>query len=145
MATINVGEISEGVEINPNGREAYVTLLQDNRVAVIDVLRDQIGPLGYITVGTNPWDVAVSAQGDKLYVTNFGDNTVSVVNLGSGDILDILGVGLGPRGIDIDYREGRAHVVNNRNDTVSVIDTVIDRVISTIVVEDAPEQVVAIG
>jgi len=63
-----LGAGPSGLAISPDGATLYVTLDNENALAIIDLRHGQV--LGRIPTGWFPSDVAVSADGRRLFVTN---------------------------------------------------------------------------
>jgi YVTN family beta-propeller protein len=125
---------------------------------------------GAVVVGDHPEDAVVAKDGSKVWVSNWGAKTVSVVNHPApgvytaagaeanragtlGDSRDYAGPAGAVAGTVIDVGDHpsdlllspdgtRLYVTNGNDDTVSVIDSATDRVVTTIDVapyEDAPK------
>ena len=65
------------------GAKAYVTLVNDDAVAVIRTDTNEVTQT--IPVGDRPRGIAISPDGQEAYVVNAGDNTVSVINTACKD------------------------------------------------------------
>ena len=57
---------------------AYITNSDDNSVSVIDTATNTV--TATVSVGNNPWGIAVNPNGKKVYVANRGSNNVSVID-----------------------------------------------------------------
>jgi YVTN family beta-propeller protein len=88
-------------------------------VSVISVATGTV--LGSITVGSNPYGVAVTPDGTKAYVTNYGSDTVSVIDVATGTVLGSITVGIAPAEVAVTPDGTKAYVTNNGSGTVSVI------------------------
>jgi YVTN family beta-propeller protein len=83
-----------------------------------------------VTVGNQPFGVAVDTDSDLAVVTNSADNTVSLVDLTTGDVEvpfnpESLVTGTTPQGVAVIPRfgqAGQAVVANNGSDNFTVID-----------------------
>ncbi len=76
--TIPLGDEPEGVAISPDGRFLYVTLEDDNQVAVIDTAVQRV--LKRFAVAGRPRSVAFSPDGSHAYVTCELDGAVTLVD-----------------------------------------------------------------
>ena len=150
--------------IDPYGRDdrrhqslAYVTNNVPNidgsnfpasAVSVIDTARNTV--VATIPVGQYPNGVAITPDGAHAYVANQGDGTVSVIDIARNKVVATIRVGAGPVGVDItsdgthpSEHDGRRHqplayVTNLVDNTVSVIDTARNKVVTTIQVGTEP-------
>lgn len=80
-----------------------------------------------VTVGNQPFGVAVDTDHDVAVVTNSADNTVSLVDLKTGVVeipvnLESVVTGTAPQGVAVISRMGQAVVANNETDDFTVID-----------------------
>lgn len=105
-ATLHVGKMVQGVEINPQGTEALAVDASGGKVAVIDLKSAEV--VQSIPVGPNPHNVRFSPSGRLAYVTVQGDNKLAVIDMVSRKkIKDIAVTGLqGPHNLDL-TQDGR--------------------------------------
>ena len=136
--TTTIGNGPQGVAVDPATNTVYVSSVNDNTVAVIDSrvcnAHHQSGcsrAWPTFKVGAFPQDLRVDVATDTIYVVNAGDNTVSVVNgatcnahhaSGCGQAAATVNVGAGPLALAIDQLTDTIYVVNQNDNTVSVID-----------------------
>lgn len=150
---ISVDEDPYSIAINPAGTYAYVTNREDVTVSVIDLSTDTVTTP--VTVGVEPYGVAINRAGTFAYVvnaggeSNVGADTVSVIDLATNTLKTGAGypisVGDRPWALAINPAGTLAYVVNNTDNTVSVIDLATDTVSgSPIAVGDNP-WAIAIG
>jgi uncharacterized repeat protein (TIGR01451 family) len=85
-------------------------------VAVIDTASNTV--TSNITVGHDPFAVAISPNGGFAYVTNRDDNTVSLINTTTDTVVDTLDVGDTPEGIFVGF--GQIYITNDISNSVSV-------------------------
>ena len=116
--TIDVKTGPTGVAVGPDG-SAYVTNFGSNTVSVIDTSTNAV--TATVTVGTNPYDVAITPNGDYAYVANFSSNTVSVIDTSTNAVTATVDVGTEPYGVAITPNGDYAYVSNYGSNTVSVI------------------------
>jgi len=117
---------------------AYVAITGADVVAAVDLasLRRFDAMTSAIAVGVQPVGLALSRTGEQLFVVNrcgaepscAGEGTVSIVDTGRGAVIETLAVGRRPQHIALSPHGRRAYVTNSGSATVSVIDTVFDRV-----------------
>jgi len=78
------GRGATSVAIASDGRFAYVTSLQQDALALVDLSTGKLDAA--VPVGRFPRDVALSPDGKRAFVMNAVDNTVSVVDLQSRSV-----------------------------------------------------------
>jgi YVTN family beta-propeller protein len=95
-----------------------------------------------ITVGKNPWGVAVNPRTDMVYVSNQGSNSVSVIDGRTDRVVATVGVGARPLGVGVAPAKDLIYVANGGDGksrgTVSVIDGHTNRVVGTVPVGYGP-------
>src|SRR5262249_22286523 len=127
---ITVGPHSKGVAVTPDGKTAFVTNgnfdgraqeIPGNTVSTIDVKTRQKNPTD-ITVGSDPFGVAITPDGKTAFVTNTYSGSVSTIDVKTGtkDPTDIP-VGGAPLGVAF-TPDGKTAFVGNFHDYVSTID-----------------------
>ena len=122
QSTFNV---CNGVAIHPSGRTAYVVNSSTNiagvsgTVSAIDLATNTVK--GVVTVGVEPFNIAIDTLGTKAYVTNFRDGTISVLDISGaneqapvlvGSVNSDSSAGSGPTGIAISYDNSTLYVIN---------------------------------
>ncbi len=85
-------------------------------VAVIDTASNAV--TGNITVGHNPFAIAVSPSGGFVYVTNRDDDTISLIDTTTDLVIDELDAGDTPEGVFVG--NGEVYVTNDATESVSV-------------------------
>jgi uncharacterized repeat protein (TIGR01451 family) len=88
----------------------------DCTIAVIDTATNTV--IGNVTVGHDPFAVAVSPSGGFAYVTNRGDDTVSLIDTSTDTVIKELNVGDTPEGIFVGF--GEVYITNDISESVSV-------------------------
>jgi YVTN family beta-propeller protein len=149
IATITVGSGPGGVAVTPDLRrdgdgdrrderedkarasKVYVANHNDNTVSVIDAATNTV--IGSpITVGNDPYGVAVTPNGRRVYVTNRSSNTVSVIDTATNTVIGSpIPVGNFPIGVAVTPDGRKVFVANFRDNTVSVIATATNTVIGS--------------
>lgn len=107
---------------------AYITNQNEDSVSVVDTALNTV--TATITVGNNPFGVAVTPNGDFVYVTNSDSGTVSVVDTATNLVTATIMVGANPRGVAVTPNGAFVYVGNS--DNISVIDTSTNTVTATI-------------
>src|SRR5262249_12931832 len=101
VRSIPAGPIPRAIAFSLDGSRAYVADFGSNTVAVIDALTQT--PSGFITVGTEPWGLAMTPAG-FVYVANFGSNNFSVIDSNSNPVVDTINARTGPADVTITSR-----------------------------------------
>ncbi len=141
VAEIAVGKGPAQVGFTPDGRFGFVSLSQENQLAVIDFASRQV--IRKLVVGTVPIQLYATPDSALVLVANQGTpkkpgSTVSVIDLATMKVAATIKTGAGAHGVVID-REGRhAFVTNTFANTVSVIDIAARKVVSTVAVGNGP-------
>src|SRR5208283_655477 len=76
-----------------------------------------------ITVGSDPYGVAITPNGAYAYVANDGSDTVSAISTTTNTVTATVTVGYYPYGVAVTPNGAYAYVANDGSDTVSVIST----------------------
>ncbi len=147
-----------GVAVSPDGKSAYALLDQNNTVAKIDLTVSSPTRGTQIRVGNAPHSIVINRIGTTAYVSNEGGRaataadfqinsagteivadpvvgaaitgTVSVVDLASMKVTATILTGLHPTGMAL--LPPFLLVANTYSDTISVINTLTNKVVSTI-------------
>lgn len=119
-----------GLAVTPDGRTLLVAQNLLGRVAAIDLATGQ--RRAEAAVGALPYAVAVTATGDKIYVSNWGGQSLTVLRASDLGSLATIPVGLHPTALAIDPVRPRLYAANTDDDSVSVVDTTGDRVVTTL-------------
>lgn len=129
------------VGFTPDGRLAFVSLSEENAVAVIDPATRKV--IRKVAVGSVPIQLYVTPDSRTLLVANQGTrkkpgSTVSMIDLDSFKVTKTVVTGAGAHGLVID-REGRyAFVTNSYANSVSVLDVKNRKVVKTVPVGKGP-------
>jgi YVTN family beta-propeller protein len=76
-----------------------------------------------ISVGSEPYAVAITPNGAYAYITNADSNSVSVVNLATNTVTETLTVGAGPYGVAVTPSGAYVYISNDVSNTVWAIST----------------------
>ena len=123
------------VALTPDQQHLYVATIP-NLVSIIDTATNTVEP-NTITVGYEPFSLAVSPDGKKVYVVNTSNssgpgNTVSVINTATNLVVATVTVGSEPVAVAVTPDSKFAYVSNLADSTVSVISAATDTVLTTI-------------
>ena len=121
------------------GARAYVTLVNDDAVAVIRTDTNEVTQT--IPVGDRPRGIAISPDGTEAYVVNAGDNNVSVIDTITKSVVATIAVGREPQGVAFAPDGTTAYVTNIKDDTVSVLNTATRTQTTTIAVGRSPQSI----
>ena len=75
-----------------------------------------------VTVGQQPWGVAVNPATNKVYVANFASSSVPVLNATTLAVLQAIWVGPNPTFVRINENTNQVFVVTYGNNSVVVLD-----------------------
>ena len=79
--------------------------------------------------GTHPWEIAVDSASNRIYLPNSGDGRVEVIRGNNHSTVPAREFSM--RG-GAEYPTHRAYVLNYASDTVTVVDTVTNRLIGSV-------------
>jgi YVTN family beta-propeller protein len=156
-------EIPSGLALSRDGRRVYVTLNLTNRLGEFDARHGTL--LRHWDVGVAPYDVAI--VGRKAYVSNWGgrrpstndlvgpagrgttvrvdpvrfianEGSVTVIDLVASRVTDEIMTGLHPSAMAVSPDGRHLVVANAASDTLTVVDTVTDRIVETIWTRQTP-------
>ena len=125
VATVRTGSRPKHVNVDPQGRFFYVTVLftneSDDLVQVFDVTTNAM--LTSVVVGHEPAYIVPSPSGTRLYVASKAANTVSVVAVPEFKRIETIKLmGKGPQGPAITSDGKTLLTPNSRSGDVSVVD-----------------------
>jgi YVTN family beta-propeller protein len=118
---LGIGGTPFGIAMSPDGRRAYVTNIDTNRVTVVDIASGSV--VDSIPVGKAPYGIAVAGDG-RAYVVNSDDSTVSVIDTATNTVVSPpIYVGNSPTSIAVNASGTRVIVTASDDDAISIIDT----------------------
>jgi YVTN family beta-propeller protein len=123
---------SSPIAITSDDRNVWSVNPDNDSVSLFNVTHDQNLRVAEVTVGKEPWCLAITPDDEKVYVTNMASGTVSVIRAATRKVIDTIAVGTEPFGCALTPDGRRLYVSNQSSNTVSVIDTGKDRVVTTI-------------
>lgn len=121
LVKINVGSVTHGVGVLPNGRKAYVASRSSDEVSVVALSQRKV--IKQINVGGRSHHIAVSPDGRWVYVTVYSNDTVAVIDTGTDTLTTTIPVGAGPTYTVFAPGGGQAYVSSKQAGVISVIDT----------------------
>jgi uncharacterized repeat protein (TIGR01451 family) len=101
---------------------------------VIDTATNTV--IGNVTVGREPFAIAMSPSGGFAYVTNRGDDSVSVIDTSTDTVIEEAPVGDTPEGVAVGF--GVIYVTNDAANSVSVYREIDFQLLTTIPVGASP-------
>jgi YVTN family beta-propeller protein len=127
-----------GIGTYRNGQMAYVTLgtATGGELAFVNTNTNSVE--GTVTVGQNPFGVAVTPDGNKIYVANQNSGNVSVIDGNARKVIFTIPVGNSPVRVAISPDGLKAIVTNQMSYNISIIDIKLNRVIATLPVGKEP-------
>ncbi|MDT5091571.1 MAG: large repetitive protein, partial [Mycobacterium sp.] len=136
VATVAVGSVPVGIAVSADGTRVYVTNYGSSNMSVINTATNTV--IKTISTGANPEGVAVSPDGSRVYVANLGSSNVTVINpTATTTTVATVAVGANPFGLTISP-DGSLVYTANGPDTVSVINTKTNAVVTTFSIDSAP-------
>lgn len=115
VTRIEVGDNPTGVQVTPDGLQAYVG--GRCSLSVIDTVA---GEAKRIPVGDLPRCVRISPDGKYAYVSNFGDHNVSIIDTIAGCVTDTFDVGGHPEALAVSPDGDRLYVGDYWSGSVTV-------------------------
>ena len=128
---------------NAATNKLYVANGANGRVFVLDTVTKTW--VANITVGTNPWGLALDSTTNRVYVTNRGSNSVSVIDGTTDTVTSTISVGSTPRGISVDSVTHKVYVANSGTNSISEIDDTSLTVTQTVTTSGNPLDLAADG
>src|SRR6218665_1103065 len=134
------------IGVVPMSATTTAAALDQNGVSVPGALSSRLGDndtvTKTITVGSYPYEVAVTPNGSTAYVTNYNSGSVSVIDTVTGTVTKTITVGSYPVGGAVTPDGSTVYVTNRASGSVSRIDTATGTVTKTITVGGQPGGVV---
>ena len=133
--TLNAGDSPRGIAALSDGSYIYVANHSDNTLSIIDVSDNSQTTLN---VGAGPIGVALNRDEEYIYVTNNSDDSLSIISVDSNEIFATLSnhhyikynndpdedIAFDePYGVAVSADGYRIFIVNNGNNTLSILST----------------------
>lgn len=118
---IPVGKGAEAITISPDGREVWVGLPVDNKLAIISTAKDEI----VATIdsgGKQPQRIRFTPNGKEVWVSHVAADTLTVIDAKSRKVVANVGVGSRPQGIVFSPDGRRGFFALSGANQVAVID-----------------------
>lgn len=133
VATLHIGDLVQGVKIDPNDRYALAADASGGSVAVISLRQRKV--IKSIHVGKAPHNIVFSRRGRTAYVTVQGAGKLAFINMAKLRLekeIPIPGM-VGPHNLDLNAGETRlwirSHSAPHRDGTVAVLNLDSDKVL----------------
>ena len=154
-SNVGTGVYPQGIVVNPFNGFIYIANQLSNNISVldkkgtlirfIDVAAHNQGSPSHPAYGWGPVALAVNSQTDspnfgKVYVANCIADMVAVIST-ELTITHTFPVGLRPVAIQFNSFTGKLYTANIAEDTVTVIDTATENVITTVAVGKSPRSI----
>jgi len=127
-----------GIAAMDSGEKVFVTLGTPTGGEVVIINGLDYAVEASVTVGSNPFGVAVTPDGRKLFVANNNAASVSVVDITSKQVISTIGVGIEPVRVAITPDGNKVLVSNKTSSSVTLINAMTNSVINTMPVGREP-------
>ncbi len=122
ITRIDVGRHPRGIAITEDSKRAYVTVMGESKIDVIDLNSNSV--VGTVPeAGYTPRHLVLSPGGTYLYVSNNLANQIRKIDLRSGTVVGTAATGVEPRTMAISDDGESLYVVNYEDGTVSKVRT----------------------
>ena len=138
ITSISVGQVPYSLTFDSNG-DIFVACLNSGYISVIDGATDTVTKTISSPAIPNPYVVAFGPSNGLLYLAGTDSNypaptLVSVIDVSTNEVLKTISLpnAYSPQAIVFDSVNGRLYIANEYSNTISVIDSLTNRVIKTI-------------
>ena len=121
VKVIPVGKGAEAITISPDGREVWVGMPADNKLAVISTAKDEIVET-IESGGKQPQRVRFTPDGKDVWVSHVAADSLTVIDAQSRKIVATVSVGKRPQGIVFSFDGRRGYFALSGANQVAVID-----------------------
>lgn len=118
---IPIGKGAEAITMSPDGREVWVGMPADNKLAVISTARDEITDT-IESGGKQPQRVRFTPDGKEVWVSHVAADTLTVIDAKSRKVVANVSVGKRPQGIIFTPDGRRGYFALSGSNQVAVID-----------------------
>ena len=136
---VKTGSMPKGVELTPDGRQAWVTNFGHDRghsVTVFDSGNGEV--IKQISFQGRAVELAFSLDGWLAYISNFDTGELMVVDTASFKVIDTVKVGINPKIVTLSPSGNRIYVSNWSSNDITVINSATLQVLDNIKVGRAP-------
>lgn len=139
-ATIKTGRGPHEITFTNDDSTAFVTNKVEGTLSVIDIRK--LGLVKSLPIGAQPISIAFSPLSRTVYVANEGDGTIAAVDGQRFEITARMKAEPGLRSIRVEPRHHRfGFAVNSAKNTVYIFDTASNRLMHSVTVGRAPDQI----
>jgi len=121
VKVIPIGKGAEAITISPDGREVWVGLPVDNKLAVISTANDEIAET-IDSGGKQPQRIRFTPDGKEVWVSHVAADTLTVIDAKSRKVVANVSVGKRPQGIVFSPDGRRGYFALSGANQVAVID-----------------------
>jgi YVTN family beta-propeller protein len=118
---ISIGKGAEAITISPDGREVWVGMPFDNKIAVISTAKDELVEM-LESGGKQPQRIRFTPDGKEVWVSHVAGDTLTVIDAKSRKVVANVGVGKRPQGIVFSPDGRRGYFALSGANQVAVID-----------------------
>jgi YVTN family beta-propeller protein len=137
LATLTVGQTTQGIAIDPNLGLAFVSNNGSGTVSVINIANTNI--VATIPVGSSPRDLISDSATSRVYVvTDTSPGAITIIDEKTLAVSGTIPVGNDPRQAAADFLIGELYVTNRADNTLSVINLATNTVTAVVPVVAAP-------
>ncbi len=123
LARVDVGRHPRGIAITRDSRYAFVAVMGEARIDVVDLLTFRVVHSIRAAAGSTPRHLLLSNDGRFLYVSNNQLNSVRKIDLGADQVVGLAWTGIETRTMALSDDGESLYVVNYRDGTVSKVRT----------------------
>jgi len=118
---ISIGKGAEAITISPDGREVWVGMPFDNKIAVISTAKDELAEM-LESGGKQPQRIRFTPDGKEVWVSYVAGDTLTVIDAKSRKVVANVSVGKRPQGIVFSPDGRRGYFALSGSNQVAVID-----------------------
>jgi YVTN family beta-propeller protein len=121
VKVIPIGKGAEAITISPDGREVWVGMPADNKLAVISTANDEVTET-LESGGAQPQRIRFTPDGKDVWVSHVAGDTLTVIDAKSRKVIANVSVGKRPQGIVFSPDGRRGYFALSGANQVAVID-----------------------
>jgi YVTN family beta-propeller protein len=118
---ISIGKGAEAITISPDGREVWVGMPFDNKIAVISTAKDELAEM-LESGGKQPQRIRFTPDGKEVWVSHVAGDTLTVIDAKSRKVVANVSVGKRPQGIVFSPDGRLGYFALSGSNQVAVID-----------------------